>query len=76
MVFLADRVRALELNALLVTESSDGRLAHTVADNSGRLNIAVLTLNSMQAVSAEEAKSSSYLSIMEQNRLVLEQALG
>ena len=76
VVFLAGRVKALELNALLVTESSDGRLAHTVADNSGRRNVAVLTLNSMQAVSAEEAKGSSYLSIMEQNRLVLEQALG
>ncbi len=76
VVFLAGRVKALELNALLVTESSDGRLAHTVADNSDRRNVAVLTLNSMQAVSAEEAKSSSYLSIMEQNRLVLEQALG
>lgn len=76
VAFLCSRVRELGVNALLVTESSDGRLARTVAENSGRGDLAVLTLSSMQAVSAREAADSSYLSIMEQNRLVLEQALG
>ena len=75
VVFLAERARELRVNALLVTESSDGRLANTVAENSGG-HAAVLTLNSMQSVSADTAKDSSYLSVMEQNCQVLEQALG
>ena len=38
--------------------------------------MAILTLNSMQSTSAQQAASLDYLSVMEQNRLVLEQALG
>lgn len=76
VVFLADRVRELELNALLVTETGDQQLAKTVAENAGRGDMAILTLNSMQSVSAQQAASLDYLSVMEQNRLVLEQALG
>lgn len=76
VVFLAEKVRQLELNALLVTETSDGKLAKTVAENAGKPNMEVLTLNSMQSVSAEKAAELRYLSVMEQNRLVLEQALG
>lgn len=75
VVFLAERARELRVNALLITESSDGRLANTVAENSGG-HAAVLTLNSMQSISADTAKDSSYLSVMEQNCQVLEQALG
>ena len=74
VVFLAQRTHELGANALLVTEGSDGRLARTVAENSGG-TATVLTLNSMQSVSGAAAKDSSFLSIMEQNRQVLEQAL-
>ena len=76
VVFLADRVRELEPNALLVTETGDQQLAKTVAENAGRGDMAILTLNSMQSTSAQQAASLDYLSVMEQNRLVLEQALG
>ena len=76
VVFLADRVRELELDALLVTETGDQQLAKTVAENAGRGDMAILTLNSMQSTSAQQAASLDYLSVMEQNRLVLEQALG
>ena len=76
VVFLAEKVAELELNALLVTETSDGKLAKTVAENAGEPSMGVLTLNSMQSVSAEKAAELNYLSVMEQNRLVLEQALG
>ena len=76
VVFLSDRVRQLGLNALIVTETSDSRLAQTVAQNAGREDIQVLTLNSMQSVSGEQAAELNYLSVMEQNRQVLEQALG
>ncbi|MGM9604949.1 MAG: metal ABC transporter substrate-binding protein [Faecousia sp.] len=75
VVFLADRVKELELNAVLVTEGSDGRLARTVVQNAGRENVAVLTLDSMQSVSLEAAAGREYLAIMEQNRQVLASAL-
>ena len=76
VVFLSDRVKELDLNALIITETSDGRLAKTVAANAGREEMSILTLNSMQSISGEQAKNTDYLSIMEENRRVLEQALG
>lgn len=76
VVFLADRVKELELNAVLVLEGSDRRIARTVAENSGRADVKILTLDSMQTVSLTDAAERDYLTIMEQNRQVLEQALG
>lgn len=76
VVFLADRVKELELNAVLVLEGSDRRIARTVAENSGRAGVKILTLDSMQTVSLAGAAERDYLTIMEQNRQVLEQALG
>lgn len=76
VVFLSDKVKELNLSALLVTESSDGRLAKTVAEAAGNENMPVLTLNSMQSVSAEQAKTLRYLSVMTENLSVLQQALS
>ena len=76
VVFLSDKIKELNLNALLVTESSDGRLAQTVAQNAGNAAMPVLTLNSMQSVSAEQAKQLDYLSVMTENLAVLQQALA
>lgn len=76
VVFLSDKVKALNLSALLVTESSDGRLAETVAQNAGKDTMPVLSLNSMQAVSSAEAAHLSYLSVMTDNLAVLRQALS
>ena len=75
VIFLADRVRELDLNALIVTETSDGRLAQTVAANAGREDMEVLTLDALQSVTLEQAAKLDYLSIMEQNRQVLARAL-
>ena len=76
VVFLSDKVKELGLNALLVTESSDGRMAKTVAQNAGSADMPVLTLNSMQSVSGESAKSLDYLTVMSENLRVLKQALA
>ena len=76
VVFLSDKVKELGLNALLVTESSDGRMAKTVAQNAGSADMPVLTLNSMQSVSGESAKSLDYLAEMSENLRVLKQALA
>lgn len=76
VVFLSDKIKELNLNALLVTEGSDGRLAQTVAQNAGNAAMPVLTLDSMQSVSAEQAKQLDYLSVMTENLAVLQQALA
>lgn len=76
VVFLSNKVKELNLSALLVTESSDGRMARTVAENAGNEQMPVLTLNSMQSVSAEQAKTLRYLSVMTDNLTVLQQALS
>lgn len=76
VVFLSDKVKELGLNALLVTESSDGRMAKTVAQNAGSPDMPVLTLNSMQSVSGESAKGLDYLTVMSENLRVLKQALA
>ena len=76
VVFLSNKVKELNLSALLVTESSDGRMAKTVAENAGNEQMPVLTLNSMQSVSAEQAKTLRYLSVMMDNLTVLQQALS
>lgn len=76
VVFLSDKVKELGLNALLVTESSDGRMAKTVAQNAGCADMPVLTLNSMQSVSGESAKRLDYLTVMSENLRVLKQALA
>lgn len=76
VVFLSNKVKELNLSALLVTESSDGRMAKTVAQNAGNEQMPVLTLNSMQSVSAEQATALRYLSVMTDNLTVLQQALS
>ena len=76
VVFLSNKVKELNLSALLVTESSDGRMAKTVAQNAGSPDMPVLTLNSMQSVSGESAKSLDYLTVMSENLRVLKQALA
>lgn len=76
VVFLSNKVKELNLSALLVTEGSDGRLARTVAENAGNEQMPVLTLNSMQSVSADQAKALRYLSVMTDNLTVLQQALS
>lgn len=76
VAFLSERVKELNLDALIITETGDDRLAKTVAGNAGREDITVLTLNSMQSVSGEQGRNTDYLSIMEENLRVLEQALN
>lgn len=76
VVFLAGKTAELDLSAVLVPEGSDGRIARTVAENSGKENVKILTLDSMQSVSGKDAVRRDYLGTMEQNRQVLEQALN
>lgn len=76
IAFLAAKLDELQLPAVLTTESADGRIAETVVRTSGRPDTRILSMDSMQSVTAEGASSgAAYLSVMESNLDVLRQAL-
>jgi zinc transport system substrate-binding protein len=75
--FLAGKADELALPAILTIDGSDRKIAQTIAGNTAGADIAVLTLDSMQSVTAEEIESGiSYLSIMRENLDVLKKALS
>lgn len=76
ILFLANKVDALGLRAILQIESADGKLAATIRDTTETKDQAILTLNSMQATTALDVKNgASYLKTMEENLEVLKEAL-
>ena len=74
IAFLINKVDELALSYILVTESSDKRLANTVKAESKTKNQEILVLDSMQGTTLNEGKR--YLSIMENNLEVLRKALN
>ena len=77
VMFLSKKIDELNLSKVFVIETSDGKLAKTVIENSKNKNRKTLVLNSMQAVGYSEAKKGiNYLNIMEQNLDVLKQGLN
>ena len=76
VIFLADKVDALSLPAILTIEGSDHRLAETIRDNTDTKDQEILSLNSMQSVTAAQiADGADYLSIMTDNLEQLRKAL-
>lgn len=76
VAFLANKLDALGLNAVLTIEKSDRRLAKTVISNSRRKHLEILELDSLQSVTARELKGGrTYLSAMKANLEVLKKAL-
>lgn len=75
ILFLAEKVDELGLPAVMTLEGSDHRIAQTVAESAASAP-AVLALDSMQSVNASDAENGvTYLSVMEENLVVLRQAL-
>ena len=76
VAFLAKKTDELKLLAVLTIEGRQHKLAQTIVDNTKAKNQKVLTLNSMQATTEEEIKKGiTYLTVMEQNLKVLQEAL-
>ncbi len=74
MTLLIRAVNEVRPGAILVTETSDRRLANTLSQSTG--GTVVLTLNAVQSVSdADIAGGVTYLSLMRENLTVLRQAL-
>lgn len=77
IIFLAEKVDELGLPAILTIEGSNVSIAETVRDNTSSKNQLVLTLDSMQSVTADDiADGANYISAMQYNLEVLAQALG
>ena len=75
--FLAKKADELKLPCVLTIEGTQHKIAETVVQNTSQKNQQILTMDSMQAVTANDAASGvSYLSIMEKNLSVLKKALG
>ncbi|MCL2081545.1 MAG: metal ABC transporter substrate-binding protein [Oscillospiraceae bacterium] len=76
VIFLAEKVNELNLNTVMVTESSDQAIAKTVIGSTKDKNQQILVLDSLQSVTAGDARGgASYLSVMEKNLNVLKEAL-
>lgn len=77
VIFLANKIDELHLTHVAVTESGTGAVAKAVLENAAEKDVAVVTLDSLQAVSAEDiAHGKSYLSAMEENLAALKALLS
>ncbi|MCR5288975.1 MAG: ZinT/AdcA family metal-binding protein [Treponema sp.] len=76
IVFLANKVDELGLNAILTIEKSDKKIAKTIISNCKSKNQAILEMDSLQSVTQNEIDSGrNYLSAMKNNLEVLKKAL-
>ena len=76
VIFLAQKIDELGLRAILQTENAADGLAETIRQNTAAKDQEILTLNSMQAVTAGEiAGGATYLDMMQNNLSVLWQVL-
>ena len=75
--FLAKKVDELGLPCVLTIEGKNHKLAETIVQSTTKKNQKVLTMDSMQSMTSEDAANgATYLSVMEQNLSVLKEALG
>ena len=77
IAFLAQKVDELDLPAVLTIEGANHKIAETVAETSGHQNLKILTLDSLQRITAQDvALGRTYLGVMEANLEVLKDALA
>lgn len=77
IIFLAEKIDALELKFICVTETADLRLASTVIGQTEDKNAEILEFNSCQSVTAKQVESGiTYIGVMELNLEALKKALG
>lgn len=76
ITFLSQKVDELSLPAVLTIEGTDHRIAETIVQNTQAKDQQILTMDSMQSVTAKDVENgTTYLSIMEKNLSVLKDAL-
>ena len=70
--FLADKIKALDSKTVLTIENSDGKIAKTVIETSGKTDVKIEALDSMQSC----GEDLDYLSVMTGNLEKLKAALS
>lgn len=76
IAFLAKKMDELGLSSIMTIENSDQKIAKAIIDNTKKKEQKILTLDSMQSVTADDvATGASYLKIMQDNLKVLKEAL-
>ena len=76
VIFLAEKVDALRLPAVLTIEGGDGKIARTVVENTAAKSARILQMDSLQSVTARDVENgAAYLAAMEENLAVLRAAL-
>ncbi len=76
VVFLANKLDEYDLDYCLTVDNGNKKLATTIIESSKNPNRKILTLNSMQKLTSKDIEmGASYLSIMEENFLVFQEAL-
>ena len=73
VIGLSKTLEALELKGILVTETSDGRLARTLVENTTAKNAEIYVLHALQSV--PDPENTTYLAVMEENLGVLQNLL-
>ncbi|NLC93030.1 MAG: zinc ABC transporter substrate-binding protein [Treponema sp.] len=77
IAFLTKKLNELQLSYIITTESAQPKIAETVIKNSNCKNTQIIKMNSLQAVSLDEAQNgATYISIMKDNLSVLQKALN
>lgn len=77
IIFLANKVDELGLNAVLTIEKSDKKIAETVVNSTKNKNQQILEMDSLQSITTKEIKAGrNYLSAMKKNLEVLKKALN
>ena len=74
--FLADKMDEYALTSIIKIEGSNGNIAKTVIENTKSKNAVILTLNSMQSITAKDVSNGvTYTDICKSNLEVLREAL-
>ena len=77
ITFLSGKADELNLNTILAIEGSDQRIAEIIRQNTHSQNQEILTMNSLQSVTAKEIENGfTYLKAMRDNLEVLKKALS
>ena len=74
--FLAEKIDELHLEAIVVIETSDKRIAETVKSATGTKDQTILVMHSAQSVAKNNLKSTTYLGIMTDNLVIFRQAVA
>ena len=76
IVFLAQKVDALDLPAILTLERPGHRIAETIRNATKTRRQKILRMDSLQSVGRADVQHTTYLSAMQRNLATLDEALG